>query len=322
MHLASAQLGRADPVLHPQGERRAAPAHRRTDGRGGGARRAGGHRSLVQARRRRAAGRRGRAVRQEPRHPGRVVRLRHHPLARAARFPRRPGAPQRSGGRPLSGRFRPAPRLVPFLPADRLRHRRPRAVQGTADPRLHRRRAGPQAVQVARQRGRAAKGDRQHGRRHPAPVGSIDRLLRRDGRFRPDPAAQCRRLPPHPQHRALHAGQPQRFRPGQGPAATRADARPRPLGGGRHRAPAGRADRGLRRVPLLERLLQGAQLLRAGAGRLLPGHHQGPPVHHGGRQRGASLLPERAVPHLRGAGALGGADPGVHRRGNLAVPAG
>jgi hypothetical protein len=49
-------------------------------------------------------------------------------------------------GRPLPRRLRPAPRLVPVLAADRLRHRRPRAVQGAADARLRRRRQGPQDV--------------------------------------------------------------------------------------------------------------------------------------------------------------------------------
>ncbi len=47
---------------------------RRAVGRGGR------HRSLVQAGRRRAAGRGGRAVRQDPGHPGRLVRLGHHPF--------------------------------------------------------------------------------------------------------------------------------------------------------------------------------------------------------------------------------------------------
>jgi isoleucyl-tRNA synthetase len=36
-----------------------------------------------------------------------------------------------------------------------------------------------------------------------------------------------------------------------------------------------------------------------------------------GRQRGAALLPDRTVPHCRGTGALDGADPVVHRRGDL-----
>ena len=72
--------------------------------------------------------------------------------------------------------------------------------------------------------------------------------------------------------------------------------------------------RALRRVPVLERLLEGAQLLRAGAGRFLPRHHQGSPVHHRRQQQGAPFLPDRAVPHLRSAGALDRTDPGVHRR--------
>jgi hypothetical protein len=76
-------------------------------------------------------------------------------------------------------------------PADRLRHRQPRAVPRAADPRLHRRRERPQ--DVAGQHHRAAEGQRHPGRRHPAPVGFRHRLLRRNGGFRADPAAQRRR---------------------------------------------------------------------------------------------------------------------------------
>ncbi len=135
VHLAPAQLGRADPVLPAQGDRRAASAHRRADGSGRPARGAGRHRGLVQARRRRAARRRGRAVRQDQRHPRRLVRLRHHPQARAARLAQRrpPGRPAR---RPVPGRLGPAPRLVPLLAAHRLRDRRPRALPQPAHPRL------------------------------------------------------------------------------------------------------------------------------------------------------------------------------------------
>lgn len=84
---------------------------------------------------------------------------------------------------------------------------------------------------------------------------------------------------------------------------------------------AARDRRGVPRVPLLERLFQGAQLLRTGAGRVLPGHHQGPPVHHRRQQRRPALLPDRTVPHRRGPRALDRPDPGVHRRGSLEVPA-
>ena len=205
VRLAPAQLGRADPVLPAQGNRRSRIRARRTDRAGRPARREGRHRSLVQARCRRTARRRGRPVRQDeatrstsgsipaPR-TGSVLRGSH---AAELDLP----------GRPLSRRLRPASRLVPVLAAHRLRHRRPRAVQGAADARLRGRRQGPQDVQVQGQRHRAAAGFRHDGRRHPAPVDGVHRLLRRADDFRRNPQARRRRLSPHPQHAALPAGQ-------------------------------------------------------------------------------------------------------------------
>jgi isoleucyl-tRNA synthetase len=73
--------------------------------------------------------------------------------------------------RHVSRRLRPASRLVPFLAAGELRHARPRALRRGADPRLRARREGPQDVEVARQRRRAAGRDQAVRRRHPAPVG-------------------------------------------------------------------------------------------------------------------------------------------------------
>ena len=64
----------------------------------------------------------------------------------------------------------PAPRLVPLLAARELRHARPGALRGGADPRLRGRRARPQDVEVARQRRLAARPDEDPRRRHPAPV--------------------------------------------------------------------------------------------------------------------------------------------------------
>ncbi len=128
---------------------------------------------------------------------------------RAARLARRrTGLP----GRSVPRRLRPASRLVPVLAAHRLRHRRPRAVQGAAHARLRGGRQGPQDAQVQGQRHRAAEGVRQAGRRHPAPVGGVHRLLRRADHFRRNPQARRRRLSPHPQHAALPAGQYVRFR--------------------------------------------------------------------------------------------------------------
>ena len=71
-----------------------------------------------------------------------------------------------AGYRDVSGRQRPASRLVPFLAAGKLRHPRPRALRRGADPRLHAGRERPQDVEVARQHRRAAEGDR----RIPAPI--------------------------------------------------------------------------------------------------------------------------------------------------------
>ena len=65
--------------------------------------------------------------------------------------------PRRQRYRDVSGRLRPASRLVSFLAAGELRHARRRAIRRRADARLRPRRARPgQDVEVARQRGRAA----------------------------------------------------------------------------------------------------------------------------------------------------------------------
>ena len=74
------------------------------------------------------------------------------------------------------------------------------------------------------------------------------------------------------------------------------------------------------RVPL--DLPEGAQLLRRRAGRVLARHPQGPPVHDAGEERRAPLRADGDVPHRRGDGALARADPVVHGRGDLELPAG
>ena len=53
-------------------------------------------------------------------------------------------------GEPVSGGFRPAPRLVPELAADIGSNARPRSFSRRPHPRLHRGREGPQDVQIAR----------------------------------------------------------------------------------------------------------------------------------------------------------------------------
>ncbi len=65
-----------------------------------------------------------------------------------------------------------------------------------------------------------------------------------------------------------------------------------------------------------------AELLHQRAGRAVPGHHQGPALHHADRQPWPAQRAERDVPHRRGAGALAGTGAELHRRGNLAAAAG
>ena len=59
----------------------------------------------------------------------------------------------------VSRRLGPASRLVPLLAAGELRHARPRALRRRPHPRLRPRREGPEDVEVARQRDRAAGRD-------------------------------------------------------------------------------------------------------------------------------------------------------------------
>ena len=85
---------------------------------------------------------------------------------------------------------------------------RPRAVSRRAHARLHGRREGPQDVEVARQRHRAAEGHRHARRRRAAPVDRGHRLRERDEPLGRDPEAHRRFVPAHAQHRALPARQP------------------------------------------------------------------------------------------------------------------
>ncbi|MCE3273855.1 MAG: ileS [Ramlibacter sp.] len=217
VHQPPAQLGRAPALLPAQGLRRAAPqddGDPRPGRRHGAGRR---HRGLEQGHHRgdlREGGRRSRraAVHQEHRHPGGVVRLRHHAHHGAQGLAPRLGACRRPRGRPVPGRARPAPRLVPLLAADRLRDVRPRALPRPAHARLHGGQQGHQDVQVAGQRHRAAAGEQQARRRDHPPVGGRLRLFGRHRRRREDPRPRGGRLPPHPQHAALPAGRSSRPR--------------------------------------------------------------------------------------------------------------
>ena len=72
--------------------------------------------------------------------------LHHRPAHARAWLHRRP--PVALARRPLSGGFGPTPRLVPVVAAGRLRHARPRPVQGDPDPRLHPGRERRETVEI------------------------------------------------------------------------------------------------------------------------------------------------------------------------------
>ena len=89
VHQPAAQLGRAAAAVPAQDDRRAASRHAGADRPRRRHRRAGRGRGLVAALGRRGARRRRRALRQEQRHPRRLVRLRLDLLPRPARQPSR-----------------------------------------------------------------------------------------------------------------------------------------------------------------------------------------------------------------------------------------
>ena len=119
-------------------------------------------------------GHRRQHVRQEPRHPRRLVRFGRDPPDRPARLAQgAAGLPRR----PVPGRLGPAPRLVPLVAADVLDAEWRAALQGPADARLHGGRRRQEDVEVAGEHPGPAKNLRHARRRHPAPVGGLDRLL-------------------------------------------------------------------------------------------------------------------------------------------------
>ena len=338
VHQPAAQLGRAAAVLPAQGERRAPSRHARPDRPRRGDRRAGRGRGLVGAQRRRRPRQHrsafGRALRQEQRHPRRLVRFGIDLLPRPARQPPGNDQPRRrrqeARGRPLSRRPRPAPRLVPLVAADRLRDRRPRALPRPADARLHRRRLGPEDEQEPGQLRRPERGHGQARRRDHPPLVRVDRLLGRPGDRRQDPGARRRRLPAHQEHAALPARQHERLRRRPRRVAGRRDARDRPLGARPHGGAAGRDRRQLRRVARrlrrrpLRRLrvpsghVDAAGVLLRGPRRVLPRHPEGPALHDGAGLARAPLGADRALAHRPRDAALDGAVPQLHRRGGVA----
>ena len=266
---------------------------------------------------RRAARRRGAGLRESHRHHGRLVRLGRAASLRAEDAPRSHGA---RGS--VSRRLGSASRLVPQLAADVGRAARPRAVPRRADARVHGRREGPQDVEVARQRHRAAEGRRHARRRRAAAVDRGDRLRERDEPVGRDPEARRRVVSAHAQHRALPARQSRRLRSGDGSGAAGRDGRARSLGAVAHAAAAGRSDRGVSQLPVPSDLSEGAQLLQRRSGRLLSRRAQGPPLHDAGEEPGAALGADGDVLDRRSDGALARADPVVHGRGDLALHAG
>ena len=159
-------------------------------------------------------------LRESRRHPRRLVRLRLDPRVRARRsrpFPRPRRHPPQKGRRrgpgDVSGRLRPASRLVPGLAAGKLRHARRRAVRHRADARLHARRQGPQAGQIARQPDFSAGDHQGLRRRHPAPLGRQHRLHRRSAHRPRHPQDGDRQLPQAAQFAALDAGHARPLQP-------------------------------------------------------------------------------------------------------------
>ena len=316
MRLAPAQLGSSTPLLPASRNRGPASAHPGADRGRRQARRSGRHRSLVRPRGERTTRRRCRALPQDERHARRLVRLGRHTRKRPARL-----APRRTGvsGRSLSRRFGPASRLVPELPADRLRDGRPCPVQGTADARLRGRRQGPEDVEVQGQRDCPAEDCRHPRRRYSPSVGGGYRLLGRVVDLRRDSQARRRSLPPDPQYAALPACQHGRLRRDARHARSRALAGNRPLCTGHDTATAGAMRSRLRQVRVPPRRPVAADLLFRGSRRLLPRHPQGPVVHHSGRFHRTPLGAERALAHPAMLHQVDGADSLLHRRGDLAT---
>jgi hypothetical protein len=215
VRLAPAQLGRADALLRAQGNRRTASAHAGTAGTVAKRVKQAGIEAWFALDPAELLGDEAGALRQDR---DTLDVWFDSGVTHACVLKRRPDA--RAPGRPVSRRLRPASRLVPVVAAHRLRHRRPRALQGAADPRLRGRRQGPQDEQVERQRHRAAEGD---GHSYGADILRLwvasYRLLGRAHDLRRNPEARGGRLPPHPQHAALPARQPVRFRPAAHAAA-------------------------------------------------------------------------------------------------------
>ncbi len=251
-------------------------------------------------------------LRADRRHPRRLVRQRLDPRLRR-RGALRAGRPRRHLCRGVG----PAPRLVPVVAARKRRHARRRAVQERPDLRHGLGRAGPQDVEVGRQRRRPHR-HRRHARgRYPAPVGRQHRLFRRRQDRQGGPRRPDRRLSQAAQHLPLPAWEPRRL--GRGRAAARGrHARARTLGS----PPPGRARRRAAR-PRGELRLRAdderdQRLREPGPVGLLLRRPQGQPVLRRAVVGKAPRLPHRARRAVPRAGPLAEPGAGVHRRRGMA----
>jgi predicted TIM-barrel enzyme len=195
------------------------------------------------------------------------------------------------------------------------------AVPPGAHARLHRRRAGQEDVQVARQHGRAAEGHQRDGRRRAAPV---DRL-------RPTTATRCRSRQ-HPQaqrRRAIAASAiPRASCSPTSTASIRCSTCVRSTTWSRWTAgsciaPSRCSSRSPRptRTTTSPRSCSCCRTSAASTWVAVPGRHQGPPLHDARGLARPSFGAERDVPHRRGLRALDRAHPQLHRRRDVAVPA-
>ena len=316
VHQPAARLGRADPGVR-------GPPHRRAAARpgGGGADRgrlhAGGRGRLVQQPGQPLPGwgLRRRRVRAGHGHRGCLVRERQHARLRVA------GPRAALAGGPVPGGQRPAPRLVPVVPAGGGGDPRAGAVQGGADAWLRAGRGRAEDEQVAGQRHGAGGGDGADGRGHPAPVGRERRHHGGPADRAGDPEAAGGAVPPPAEHAAVAAGEPGRVPRrgaggGGGPAGVGAvGAAPAVRAGWAHPrgAAVARLDRGVSGpacvllggpVGVLLRRAEGRAVLRRAGQRAAPGGADGagPPAPLPGGVAGAGAV-------LHGGGGVAGPVP-------------
>ena len=297
--LAPAPVGRADAVLHPQGDRRAASAHARSCSKRSRKRvEQGGIEAWQRVDPRELL---GADARQYEKIKDTLdvwfdSGSTHHTVLRGSHDATQSQLP----GRPVSRRLGPASRLVPFVAAVSC------MLNGVPPYKAlltHGFVVDGEGRKMSKSLGnvdRAAEGLGHAGRGDPAPVGGGDRLLRRAVDLRRDPEARGRELSPHPQHAALPARQHLRFRSGE----ARACRWPRWLEIDRYalaltRAAAeGRActaDYDALRVP--PGGAEAADVLLRGSGRLLPRHPEGPALHRGADSR-ARRSAQTALYHI------------------------